>query len=291
MTEMSRILDCYATRWCGELGSVRQPIRTRGHRAAASLALAGLVLVALCAAGCSSQPAASQASVAACTQFGESAISQHVTVTALPPACQGLTAAQVDQAVSTALRSAGSGANGKALKRARSADASHYLAHMFVPVPTPPAAPPSPAAAAGWLSKTAWGLLALGSWLATVALGLGLMARRELRARRARPRSTRRLRRPPALNLAHLGLAVLSLLAWVVYLATAVAGTAWAAAGLLPLVAGLGMALLFLSYAAAPAGAHDEAQARRPPVVIMGAHVVFATATILFAVLAAIGTG
>jgi hypothetical protein len=42
---------------------------------------------------------------------------------------------------------------------------------------------------------------------------------------------------------------------------------------------------------AAPAGAHDEAQARRPPVVIMGAHVVFATATILFAVLAAIGTG
>src|SRR5579863_5289151 len=102
MTEMSRIRDCYATRCCGGLGSVRQPIRRRGHRAAASLAMAGLFLAALCAAGCSSQPATSQASVAACTQFGESAIRQHVTVTALPPACQGLTAAQVDQAVGTA---------------------------------------------------------------------------------------------------------------------------------------------------------------------------------------------
>jgi hypothetical protein len=70
-----------------------------------------------------------------------------------------------------------------------------------------------------------------------------------------------------------------------------VTGIAWAAAGLLPLVAGLGMALLFLSYVAAPAAAPDEARGRRPPVVIMGAHVVFATTTILFAVLAAIGTG
>jgi hypothetical protein len=249
--------------------------------------MAGLVLAVLCAAGCSSQPAASQSSVATCTQFGESAIRQHVTVTALPPACRGLTAAQVDQAASIALRSAGNGVSGKALKRARIAAASHYLAGMFVPVPARSGAPPLPAGAAGWLSKTAWGLLALGSWLATVALGLGLM----LRGRRARPPGIRRLRRPPALNLAHLGLAGVSLLAWVVYLATAVTGVAWAAAGLLPLVAGLGMALLFLSYVAAPAAAHDEARGKRPPVVIIGAHVVFATTTILFAVLAAIGTG
>jgi hypothetical protein len=251
--------------------------------------MAALVLAALCAAGCSSQPGTSQASIGSCTQFGESAIRQHVTVTALPPACQGLTAAQVDQAVGTALRSAGSGVNGKALRRARIAAASHYLAHMFVPVPAPNAAPPSPAAAAGWLSKAAWGLLALGSWLATIALGLGLLARRVLHGRAARPAG--RPRRPPALNLAHLLLAGVSLLAWVVYLATAVTGVAWAAAGLLPLVAGLGMALLFLSYVAAPAASHGEAQSRRAPVLIVSAHVVFATATILFAVLAAIGTG
>jgi hypothetical protein len=253
--------------------------------------MAGLLLAALCAAGCSSQPATSQASVGSCAQFAESAIRQHVTVTALPPACRGLTAAQVNAAAGTALRSAGSGVRDKALRRAQVAAASHYLAHMFVTVPASPAALPPPAAAAGWLSKTAWGLLALGSWLATVALGLGLMARRVLRGRRPQPHGIRRPERPPALNLAHLGLAVLSLLAWVVYLATAVTGIAWAAAGLLPLVAGLGMALLFLSYVAAPAAAHDEAPGRRPPVVIMSAHVVFATATILFAVLAAIGTG
>ena len=151
--------------------------------------MAALVLAALCAAGCTSQPGASQASVGSCTQFGESAIRQHVTVTALPPACQGLTAAQVDAAVGTALRSAGSGVRGKAPRRARIAAASHYLAQMFVPIPAPNAAAPPPAAAAGWLSKAAWGLLALGSWLATIALGLGLMARRVLRgrARRARP--------------------------------------------------------------------------------------------------------
>jgi hypothetical protein len=258
--------------------------------------MAGLVLAALGAAGCSGQPAAPQASVASCTAFGESAIRQHVTVTALPPACQGLTAAQVNQAASIALRSAGSGVSGKALQRARIAEASHYLAHMFVTVPASHGAPPSRAGAAGWLSKTAWGLLALGSWLATVALGLGMMARRELRRRRARPHGITRPRRPPALNLAHLGLAVLSLLAWVVYLATAVTGVAWAAAGLLPLVAGLGMALLFLTYVAAPAASHGQAQSdqapgRRAPVLLMGAHVTFATATILFAVLAAIGAG
>jgi hypothetical protein len=266
---------------------VRQPICARGHQTA----FAGLILAALCAAGCSSQPPASQASVTSCAQFGESAIRQHVTVTALPPACEGLTAAEVNQAVGTALRSAGSGVRNKALRRARVAAASHYLAHMFLPVPAPNGAPPSPATAAGWLSKTAWGLRALGSWLATVALGLGLMARRVLRGRPGGPHRVPQLRRPPALNLAHLGLAGVSLLAWVVYLATAVTGVAWAAVGLLPLVAGLGMALLFISYLAAPAAAHEQAQVRRVPVVMMGAHVIFATATILFAVLAAIGTG
>ena len=263
---------------------MRQPIRARGYQST----FAGLILAAFCAAGCTSQPAVSRASVTSCAQFGESAIRQHVTVTGLPPACQGLTAAEVNQAVGTALRSAGSGVGNKALRRARIAAASHYLAHMFVPVPAPHSAPP-PAVAGRWLSKTTWGLLALGSWLITIALGLGLMARRELRGRRARPRGIPRVRRPPALNLAHLGLAGLSLLAWIVYLATAVSGVAWAAAGLLPLVAGLGMALLFLSYV--PAAARDPGEGRRPPVVLVGAHVVFATATILFAVLAAIGTG
>jgi hypothetical protein len=180
---------------------------------------------------------------------------------------------------------------------------------MYVTVPPPPSEPPPPAVAAGGLvSKTTWSLFALGSWLATVALGLSLLARRTLRDRARRGRAGRP-RRPPALNLAHMGLGGVSLLAWIVYLATAVTGVAWAAAGLLPLVAGLGMALLFLSWVAGPASgaagstgvqplpadsaqaAYGSAQRSRTPVLIVGAHITFATATILFAVLAAIGTG
>jgi hypothetical protein len=284
---------------------VKQPILARGNRAAASFAVAGLVLAALGVAGCSSQPDTPRASVESCAQFGMSAIRHHVTVIALPPACRGLTAAQVDLAAGTALRSAGSGVRGKTRQRERVLQASHFLVHMFVAVPAPRGESPLPAPATRLVSRATLGLAALGTWLATVALGLGLMARRVLRGR-TRRRPAGRLRRPAALNLAHLGLAGASLRIWIVYLATAMTGLAWAAAVLLPLVAGLGMALLFLSYPATPAGSaaaqsllsaqsaqalHNSARGRPTSVLTVGAHVIFATATILFAVLAAIGTG
>ena len=96
-----------------------------------------------------------------------------------------------------------------------------------------------------------------------------------------------------------------SLLTWIVYLATGVIGLAWTASALLPLVARLGMTLVFLQPSVSPADS-EAAQAlraatapdpargyssrgRRPPVVTVGAHVIFATATILFALLTAIG--
>jgi hypothetical protein len=238
-----------------------------------------------------------------------SAIRQHVTVTALPPACQGLTPAQVDAAAGTALRSAASGVRGKSQRRQRIVQASHYLAHMFVALPAPRSQPQPPTTATRWISRTTLSLLALGAWLVTVALGLSLLARR-LPRDRTRRRPAARLpglfARLPALNRAHLGLAAASLLTWIVYLAIRTTGIAWAAVGLLPVVAGLGMALVFLprlpgsanSLAVRPplaAGSaqapHDSAQTRRPPVLIIGAHVIFAIATILLAALAAIGTG
>lgn len=270
------------------------PLFARGSAAAASFAVPVLVIAALAVAGCSSQPRAARHSTESCVQFGMSAIRRHVTVTALPAACQGLTPAQIDAAAGAALRSAASGVRGKAQRRQRIVAASRYLAHMFVALPAPRGGGPGRQAAAGhWVSRAALSLIAVGAWLVTVALGLSLLARRM-------PRGVAAARRLPALNLAHLALAALSLLIWIGYLATAATGAAWAAACLLPLVAGIGMALLFLPRAQAPAGSaplsheppsHDQASPRRAPVLTIGAHIAFATATILFAVLAATGAG
>ena len=268
---------------------MRQHRLARRNPAAAAVAVAGLDLAAQGAAGSSSQPATSQASVESCVQFCIAAIRHLVTVTSLPPACRGLTPAQIDFAVGTALHSAGTGARGKVLQRDRIGKASHYLEHMVVAVPAQRSEPQVAAPAAGWISRTALGLTALCTWLITVALGLVMMARWILRSRARRAPSSR-LRRPPARNFAHLGLAGASLLIWIVYLATGMTGLAWTASALLLLVTGLGMTLVFLPYS--PGSARDDSpHARRPPVFTMGAHIVFATATILFAFLTAIGTG
>src|SRR5579875_2310463 len=145
----------------------------------------------------------------------------------------------------------------------------------------PPAAQPS---------RAAIGLAALGTWLATAGLGVSMMLRWLLRRR------GRRLRRPPALNAAHLGLAAAGLAAWTGYLATGLAGLAWAGAALLIPVTGLGMSLVFLAPGAAsrpgtgPPSAAGTARARhRPPVLVLAGHIVLASATILLAFLAAIG--
>ena len=244
------------------------------------LAVAALFLVALGLAGCSSRPDTSRPSAESCTQFAIAAIRNQVTVTSLPPACQGLTPAQVDFAADTALRSATAGVRGKASQRQRIVAASHFLEHMFVAVPAQRGEPQASAPAAGWISGTTWGVAALGAWLVTVALGLGMMARWVLRGR-ARYAPGSRFRRPPALNAAHLGLASAGLLIWIVYLATGLTELAWTATAVLTLVIGLGMTLVFFL----------PSQSRHPSVVAAGAHIVFATATFLFVFLAAIGGG
>jgi hypothetical protein len=244
--------------------------------------------------------------VESCVQFGIAAIRHHVTVTSLPPACRGLTGAQVDFAVGSALRSAAIGARGKVRQRERIGKASHYLEHLVVSVPAQRGEPQVLAPAARQISRTTLGLIALFTWLITVALGLWMMILWVLRSRARHP-PVGRLRRPPALNLAHLGLASASLLTWIAYLATGMTGLAWTASALLPLVAGLGMTLVFLPPSASSADSAtargllaatasdpargDSSRGRRPPVVTVGAHVIFATATILFALLTAIGVG
>jgi hypothetical protein len=289
--------------------SVRIP--RRAAHAVTAVVIAGVALTGLAAAGCASQATTSRASVQSCTRFGIDAIRHHVTVTILPPACQGLTRAQVNFAVASALHSAAAGARGKARQRARIAEASQFLQHLVTAVPAQPHEPGAPAPAARQPSRTVLGLIALCTWLITVGLGLRMgwrtIARWIARGRRRRAPGGRSPR-PPAFNLAHFMLATAGLLTWIAYLTTHVTGVAWAACALLLPVAGLGMTLVFVSPSARPAGSiiaaqpalggtpgvpvrGDQPYARRPPVLAVSAHIALATATILFAFLTAVGAG
>lgn len=270
-----------------------------------------VVLIGVVVAGCSSQPAVPRGSVTSCYQFGVQAIRRHVTVTAIPAACQGLSQLEVNIAVSRALQAAAAGVPGKARQRQVIGRDSPYLADLIHAVPTPgqPAvAPPQ----SGPPSRAALSLAALATWLITVGLGVSMMARWITRSRRhgAQPGHGR----GPVLNFTHFGLALTSLLAWISYLATGVTGLAWAACGLLLPVAGLGMALVFFASArspvtspptapAGPAGpapvataaaarpGNDRPPLRHPPALLVAAHITAASITVLLAVLAAIGSG
>jgi hypothetical protein len=119
-----------------------------------------------------------------------------------------------------------------------------------------------------------------------------MMARWITRIRRPGPLPRRE--RAPVLNFTHFGLALTGLLAWISYLATGLAGLAWAGCGLLLAAASLGMTLVFLAPAAtagATGPADDPPRAGRPPIVVIAAHITAACITILLATLAAIGSG
>ena len=226
---------------CDELGGMGQRIPGRRNPAATAFLAAGLVLAGL-AAGCSRQPEAPRASVESCIQFGVAAIRHHVTVTSLPPACRGLTSAQVNFAVGSALHSVAIGAGGKVRQRERIAQVSHFLEHLAAAVPPQRSEPQVPAPVVRQASRTTLGLIALCAWLITAALGLWMMTWWILRSR-AGHTPAGRLRRPPASNLAHLGLAGTSLLTWIAYVVTGVIGLAWTACALLPLAPGIQLVL------------------------------------------------
>jgi hypothetical protein len=246
-----------------------------------------MLVTGMLLAGCSSQPAAPPSSVASCFQFAASAIQRHVTVTGVPAACRGLSQAQVNGAVSRALRAAAAGVRGKVRQRQIIGRDSGYVAGLVhvIPAPgptaaaAPPSRPPSPAA---------FGLAALIAWLITVGLGVSMMVRWITRTCRAGPPP--RGGRGPVLNYTHFGLALTGLLAWISYLATGVTGLAWAACGLLLAVASLGMALVFLPPAATQSG-DDPPPVGHPPVPVIAAHITAACITIVLATLAAIGAG
>jgi hypothetical protein len=263
---------------------------TRWRRCAAKMMVTGIVLAGL-AAGCSGQPAVTGNSVTSCFQFAARAIQHHVTVTAVPAACRGLSQAEVNLAVSRALRAAAAGVRGKVRQRQIIARDIVYVVGLTRAIPgssSPVVANPQPASRSP--SHAALDLTALIAWLVTVGLGVSMMARWVTRGRHgSRPRL-----RGAVLNFTHFGLALTGLLAWISYLATRLAGLAWAACGLLVAAASLGMSLVFLAPATTAAARRlddDPPQASHPPVLVIAAHITAACITILLAMLAAIGSG
>jgi hypothetical protein len=263
----------------------------------------GLAVVTL--AGCAQPRAASRAgSEQACVQFGVSALTRHVTVTAVPAACRDLTGAEINTAVARALGTVAGSTAGKAARRARATSLSPLLAGLIQAVPAPAAAPvpvTEPALAAAGDPET-FGIPALLAWLLTVGLGTTMIRRRILRllsrgraatgalardgvARDgvARDGVARDGRLAPAVIVGHAGLAVAGLLAWAAYLIAGWTEAGWAGCVTLVLVISLGIALLSLRFP-------ERGQARQPSAVLAGAHGVLAVTTIAL-VLAALGSG
>ena len=163
---------------------------TRRNRASTACGAAGVMLAGLLAAGCAHGPAGPQrASVESCTRFGIDAIEHHITVTSVPAACRGLTGAQVNFAVGTALHAMAGTVHGKARIRARALKLSPLLARLVTAVPAQRSQPAlaAPAAARPAGPGPSLGLVALFAWLITVGLGSWMMARGSPTAGHAAP--------------------------------------------------------------------------------------------------------
>jgi hypothetical protein len=274
----------------------------RGQRIAAGVALMGALLAGLACTGCTATPATAQpataqpatvllasaqrappahrASVQSCIRFGISAIDRRVVVRTVPPACRGLSRAQVNFAVASAVHQVAARVPGKANVRRRAAHFARYLAHLVTAVHAGRPAPLRPALASRQTSTGPLGLLALCSWLLTVGLGSYMMSRWM---------SRRTLRRtslvgavadaaPSALlNFTHFGLAVGGLLTWIAYLVTDTTLVGWiACAALLP-ATGFGMSLVFLG-------------SGRRPALVVAAHITLAAATLLLTLLTVVNS-
>jgi hypothetical protein len=292
-------------------------MRARGlaTAAAAPVAAVAAVGIALACAACghpaarplAGRPAATQ-SPAPCWQTAVRMIERHVVVRSVPPACAGLSQAQLNHVVASAIRAA-AGPHPKAVQRRIAAADARYLGNLVRtgPPPRPSSSPPSWARAGGAPLRPGPAarlslslvLAALGCWAATAAVGGYLLARR----RRPGARSGK----IPAIAAGHAGVAVGGLAVWAALAATRGSGgsargsdaLAWIAGALLIAAAGLGLAVLLASppeltstatLAARPqsTGAGSPAPRR---VLVIAAHAVLAVVTILLVLLAATGGG
>ncbi len=274
-----------------------------------------VLLAVLLAAACSAGPAAPYRPTAGtCYAFAMRAIQRHVTVTAVPGACAGLSREQVNQAAARAIKDLTAG-HPKAVARRLARQDGGYLAGLVSTVPAP--RPPAPAGQATAPARPATGLplglAALASWVLTAAAGTYLLAgwlaerlrggrradRRRgehlgdarrgggLRRGRERPGRGRAAGSATGFIVGHFGLALTGLLLWIAFVVTGLAALAWIAVVLVVIIASLGMAVLA---AALPEPSRDTAAAgrQRVPVTVIAIHGMLATLTILLVVLAAL---
>ena len=252
------------------------------------------------AAGATLTAAQANASPTACEYDAYAAIEGHKVITATPAACQGLTRAQVNQAVATAIRMTLT-ARSKPARREQAIAAAVWV-RALITNPPPAKAPAAastgrPAAGApagsgsidlglGDISEQAAQVGALLAWLATAASG-GWILLRWLRAGgnplRRTPTSA-----PPAVILGHVGGGLLGLVLWAAFMLSGWAVFAWVALGVMAPVAGAGMGVLALGL---PRPERPRPSARRPriPVFAIFAHGLFVTVALLLVLMATIG--
>src|SRR5580658_9189687 len=118
-------------RWAGQIWRADgRPARRRtgAVRPGALAAMLTVSLAVMLTAGCSAAPAAPYRPTAStCYAFAVRAIQQHLTVTAAPGACAGLSHEQVNQAAARAIRDLTAGQPKAAARRLASRDGA-YLA-------------------------------------------------------------------------------------------------------------------------------------------------------------------
>lgn len=274
-------------------------------------------IAVLVVSGCAASTVAPQGTEAACAVAASHAIRTHESLTSVPAACHGLSRNQVNAAASLAITiAAGSGA--KSVWRRRAGVAAGYVSALIT-APGPPTSAlaggtsggPAAVAAGSRLgfSERAAQVGALLAWLAAAASG-GWVLVRWWRAGGTFARLRRRANTtaPPAVIIGHVGLALLGLVLWSMFMITGQVAIAWVSVGLLALVAGLGMGVLVLGlpsprpFGVAPARVPARAPARVPvpasarsrgrqPVFVIAAHGLFAAVALLMVALAAIGGG
>ena len=232
---------------------------------------------------------------AGCAADAYRAIRAHERLTSVPSAWQALTPGQRNVSVGLAIRMA-SGTGSKSAWRRQTRAAAAFVSALITgpePIMTAPSASSAPGGtptASGGsrlgFNELATEVAALLAWLATAGSG-GWILIRWWRAggRPTRPRGRADPAAPSGVILGHVGLGLLGLAVWALFMITGWTAFAWISVGLLARVAGLGMTVL-ISGLPSPS---SPRRSGRQPVAAIAAHALFVLATLLLVLLAAIG--